>query len=380
MEYQVESQNSPHSNPKIRISKVSNGSEYIKSLEHQKQLGTDSKFFENKILQNMEENKLVNSGIYSEGDDNQQSVNLISSSKGSNINIFGNSLALDSKILEELFYVLSNKVLYKQNKTEYFDEIDIFDQEWNFPHNQNQIEFQNLLENENNNLNEDHKIELYKRNIVDLQIQLRTLSHYFVKVDQERIFFRDKLVQFLENKIEKTVVESESLKKFVLSHFENESENFQLTIEKLTEENKKLLNSLSKTEILNKKLKQEVQLLTNNLNEKRKELKNYRFNRENKDDPNITGTTTNSNNAGKSGENSYVSRDYIHKLTINPKMHNVQSQRLIKHNSNFIPSNMNQSNGTFSNLTFYNLNQTTGLQTTTNLTTKHLSTSKQMDL
>lgn len=363
MNHQMNSENSPHSNPKIRISKVSNGSEYIKSIEQQKQVGTGFNFFENKILQNVEENKLVNSGIYSEGDDNQQSINEISSSKGTNINIFGNSLTLDSKILEELIFILSNDVLYKQNKTEYFDEIDIFDQEWNFPHNQNQLEFQDLLENPDNNLNETNKTELYKRNIVELQIQLRTLSHYFIKVDKERIFFRDKLIQFLEKKIEKTVVESEPLKNFIYSHFKNESEDYKLTIEKLTEENKKLLDSLSKTENLNKKLKQEVKLLTNNLNEKRKELKNYRFNRDNKEDPNITGTTTNSNNAGKSGENSYVSRDYIHKLTINPKMQNVQSQRLIKHSSSFIPSNINQSNGTFIICNYLNFNQTTALQT-----------------
>ena len=338
-----------------KINIIKNESDYTDSNKEKDLMSKTarSKFFENEVLQNEENTKKSSmSEIYSENDEGQRksntSSNLIASSKNLSITIFNQSINLDAKILKELFFILSNDILEKENETEYYDDFDIFDQEWNFPHNQNFFEFQDLVEKTETNASPENKIEMYQKNLVDLQIQLRTLSHYFIKVDNERTFFRDKLVKILQMKVEEAVTNSVELKQFVNTHFENKSEKFDIKLKRLEAENETLKKSLKEIEEKNLKIMGEVKVLTENLNEKRKELKNYRFNRDNKEDPNITGTTTNSNNGQKSGDNSYLSRDYINKLTIKPKtkINNIQSQRYIKHNSNFVISKINESDGT----------------------------------
>ena len=256
----------------------------------------------------------------------------VKSSKGCKISIFGKSAILDVQLINDLSGILSNKVLVKEEEEDYFGEMNIFDQEWEFPFNKNHYEYHSLMENVEKNVIEV-RVELFKRSLVELQIQLRTLSEYFELVNKERLFFRSQLVEVLQNKISSTVANSDNLKLFIKEHFGKSTRNYQQEIVMLKRENKDAHALFANLKRRNVALEEEIKHLNQNLNEKREELKKYRFRKDVGDDPNITRTTSGSNTQGFSGENSYASKDYIHKYTMNNKQSALNLEKKFKYSS-----------------------------------------------
>ena len=243
------------------------------------------------------------------------------------ISVFGNSVRLDRKVLEELGSLLSNRALKKESEAEYFSEMNIFDQEWEFPFNKKHFEFEQEMEQEEN---PDHiRIELYKRSLIDLQIKLRNLSDYFIKVDRERLFFRKKLVSVLETKVKKITDLTPELKKIVNSFTQEDSESHEKEIEKLKKENKESQSLFVNLKRRNISLEEEIKQLKKKLKEKRTQLKKYMFRKETSgEDMNRTQATTNSNNQGFSGEGSYLSKEGHSKFSVNQRHSKPMSNKL----------------------------------------------------
>ena len=259
------------------------------------------------------------------------------------ISVFGTSIRLDRKILEELGSLLSNKALKKESEAEYFSEMNIFDQEWEFPFNKKHFEFEQQMENEDNN--PDHiQIELFKRSLIDLQMKLRNLSDFFIKVDRERLFFRKKLISVLETKVKKITNLTPELKKIVSSFTQIDSKSQEKEIEKLRKENKESQSLFVNLKRRNIVLEEEVKQLKKKLKEKRSQLKKYMFRKETLgEDMNRTQATTNSNNQGFSGEGSYMSKEGLSKFSVNQRHSKPMSNKL-KFSSTILTNRQKQEN------------------------------------
>ena len=236
------------------------------------------------------------------------------SSKDSEFSVFGNSVKLDGQIVEKLAKVLSNQVLRKESEAEYFSEMNLFDQEWEFPFNKRHFEMLHLLENIQASPLEI-KLDLYKKSLIDLQMQLRSLSDFFVKVDRERIYFRQKLISVLQKKVSQLVEVSPELKAFVKSLSKPNSLNQESEIAKLKKENKESQSLFVNLKRRNVNLEEEVKQLKKKLKEKRTQLKKYMFRKDmTGEDHNNTRTTTNSNTQGISADHATLSKDVPNKF------------------------------------------------------------------
>jgi hypothetical protein len=210
---------------------------------------------------------------------------LARSSNNVDANIFGRSVKLDQEILNSLGVILSNKSLRKSNEAEYFDDMNIFDQEWEFPFNKRHFEYEQLVDTIESNPME-LKVDMYKRTLIDLQIQLRDLSDYFIKVDKERLFFRKTLVSVLQTKLKEITEISPKLKDILNKNNGLGSNDEQ--IQKLKKENKESQSLFVNLKRRNVKLEEEVKKLKKKLKEKRNQLKKYMFRKETGEDQSIT--------------------------------------------------------------------------------------------
>jgi hypothetical protein len=277
-------------------------------------------------------------------------------SKETKMNILGNSVRLDSVLLEKVGALLSNYALKKDNEAEYFGEMNIFDQEWEFPFNKRHYEYNSLLEDiEANPL--EIRVNLYKKSLIEMQMQLRNLSDYFIRVDRERIFFRQKLISVLQAKINKLVDNSSEVKEFVETFAKPNTSQDNDQISRLKKENKESQSLFVNMKRRNVKLEEEVKQLKKKLKEKRTQLKKYMFRKDGPgEDHNNTRTTTNSNNPGLSMETSNISRDANRNYPPKNKTLVASNQRpTLKFSSTILPNNPNTP--TRANKNFDNANQ-----------------------
>ena len=260
------------------------------------------------------------------------------------ISVFGSSIRLDQKILEKLGSLLSNTTLKKESESEYFAEMHIFDQEWEFPFNKKHYEFKQLMEDEENS-SVEIQLEMYKRTMIDLQMKIRDLSDYFLKVDRERIYFRKKLISVLKTKVKEITELSPELKEMVSTMNNVDTKSQKKEIEKLRKENKESQSLFVNLKRRNIVLEEETKQLKKKLKEKRTQLKKYMFRKEtHNEDHNITQATNNSNNLGYSGEGSYISTQGMNKFNVNHRSNKPMSKKL-KFSSTILTNRQKQEAG-----------------------------------
>ena len=265
------------------------------------------------------------------------------SSKDTSINILGNSVKMDIVILEQIGNLLSNHGLKKENEADYFTKMNIFDQEWEFPFNKRHFEYHNLLQDIDVNPLEV-KVNLYKKSLIEMQMQLRNLSDFFMKVDRERIFFRQKLIFILQSKVSELVEKTPEIKQFIEKFVQPDSSSKNYEISRLKKQNKESQSLFVNLKRRNVKLEEEVKQLKKKLKEKRDQLKKYMFRKEGMgEDHNNTRTTTNSNNQGMSMETSNISKDMMRKFPVKNKtlMSNKERPNL-KFSSTILTNNPNK--------------------------------------
>lgn len=234
---------------------------------------------------------------------------IVRGSGDTKISVFGNSIKMDREILEVLGAALSSSTLKKADESEYFSEMNVFDQEWEFPFNKRHFEYSGLLGDIDANPLEV-QVDLYKKSLIEMQVQLRNLSEFFIKVDRERLFFRQKLVQVLQAKVGQLVEVSPELKKLVGSLGDLEAGSSKDEISRLKKKNKESQSLFVNLKRRNVKLEEEAKQLKKKLKEKRAQLKKYMFRKDGQPEDNMnTRTTINSNNQGASMETSTVSRE-----------------------------------------------------------------------
>ena len=266
----------------------------------------NSKTTSNEISNSMSDDKARYSQICPRCAPNPQFMTR--SSDKLDINIFGASVKLDNEIISQLSSILSNKSLKKPNEADYFDQMNIFDQEWEFPFNKRHFEYEQLISTIEDNPME-MKVDMYKRTLIDLQIQLRDISDYFIKIDRERLFFRNKLISVLQIKLQEMKSISPVLKKMLKSFSLPKSGSLD-EVNKLKKENKESQSLFVNLKRRNVKLEEEVKQLKKKLKEKRTQLKKYMFRKETNEDNSITRAS----NSGTNQISGDQSREGLSKL------------------------------------------------------------------
>ena len=251
----------------------------------------------------------------------------VKSSQAITLNLFNRSAQLDQYILKDLSSMLANKSLLKQEESDYYQDLNIFDQEWEFPFNKCHYEYSQMLSKteEENELKMQN--DLLKRSLVDIQVQIRTLADYFLKVDRERIFFRNKLIRFLQGKLSKSLVESQSLKTFTEKFFSENGKDYESELKRLKKENKESNRLFVNLKNRNVGLEKDINQLKRQLKKNKDQLKKFMFQKGKPNDQSISLTTTNSGTGMFSGDNSYQSKEY---KKFNNKFQNTQVNKQYK--------------------------------------------------
>ena len=275
--------------------------------------------------------------------------NKVKSSKGVQIKVFNRSSDLDKSIVSELFQILSNKSLIKEQESEYFEDLNIFDQEWEFPFNKNHFEYQEMAKNiENEEL--QFQNDFLKKNLIELQIQLRTIADFFIKVNTERVFFRTQLIRFLQNKLSQALLGNEIIKNFTQKFFSGDSEKLQKELNQITNNNNDLKEVLNQLKAKNYFFEEENGQLKKQLKEKRDQLKQFMFTKTGKEDLNNTGNFSTSNRGILLNEQSYISKEYIQKHSFQAKNIIPNTNNMFKINANTRLSNMKSPNARLSDM------------------------------
>lgn len=258
---------------------------------------------------------------------------LVRSSSHTKMTVFGHSTKLDREILEKLGTLLSNQALKKDDEAEYYHDMNIFDQEWEFPFNRRHFEHEHSIASiEANPL--EVQTDMFKKSLIDLQMRLRELSDYFVKVDRERMFFRRKLVAVLQSKVSRLVEISPALKQVVDSFAKPESESQGQRIEALEKQQRESESLFSNLKRRNVKLEEDVKKLRKKLKEKRGQLKKYMFRKNpTREDYSATRATVNSKNQHISQD---TSRDLLERDAARPTPSFNSNQRRLKFSSTIL--------------------------------------------
>lgn len=273
----------------------------------------------------------------------------ISINKKLEISVFQKSAQLDQKILTQLVSILSNQALKKEDELEFFDEMNLFDQEWTFPYNRNHFNFHEQIQaqnrqpqtpnhhsRKNSHFGENHitqiqnsdyentsnRVEIFKRALVEAEMQLRILSDAFEAVNSERLFFRAQLSAFLSQKLETGIRQLNKFEDIVKEIFAADLISLKDQLSQAKADLKASQSGFVKLKQRNVALEEQNTRLKSSLAEKREQLKKLRFSRggDKTEHHNTTKNTSNSNTFNQSNDNSYLSKDFRNKFTSHSQM------------------------------------------------------------
>ena len=262
------------------------------------------------------------------------------------ITVFEKSVSLDHAILTQFAGILGNQALKKEDELEFFDELNLFDQEWKFPYNRDHFDFHRQIQaqqpgamnpqdfqsvnNQNLNMtspptcpqefeNNTSQVELFKRALVEAELQLRLLADAFEAVNYERLFFRAHLTSILSQKLESGIRQINAFEDLTRDVFGADLNALREQLSQAKADLKTSQSGFVRLKQRNMVLEDENVRLKGSLAEKREQLKKMRFSRgaSKSDHHDTTKNTSNSNTHNQSNENSYFSKEFRNKFKSN---------------------------------------------------------------